>query len=240
MKKEYRLRLTKSEHELIKDIRSSEVNNILVIGDLHEPFCLDKYLDFCVDKYNEFNCTEVIFIGDVIDNHYSSYHETDADGMGGADELELAIKRIARWYNAFPEATVIIGNHDRMIFRKGQTSAIPSKWIKSYKEVLEVPGWNFVERYEKNDVQYIHGEGGTARTKCRADMMNTVQGHLHTQAYCEHYVGQNFRVYGCQIGSGINHESYAMAYCKYGKKPAIGCAVVLNNGKLPINLLMPL
>ena len=240
MKKEYRLRLTRSEHELIKDIRSSEVNNILVIGDLHEPFCLDKYLDFCIDKYNEFNCTEVVFIGDVIDNHYSSYHETDADGMGGADELELAIKRIARWYNAFPEATVIIGNHDRMIFRKGQTSAIPRKWNKSYKEVLEVPGWNFVERYEKNDVQYIHGEGGTARTKCRADMMNTVQGHLHTQAYCEHYVGQNFRVYGCQIGSGINHESYAMAYCKYGKKPAIGCAVVLNNGKLPINLLMPL
>ena len=85
MKKEYRLRLTRSEHELIKDIRSSEVNNILVIGDLHEPFCLDKYLDFCIDKYNEFNCTEVVFIGDVIDNHYSSYHETDADGMGGAD-----------------------------------------------------------------------------------------------------------------------------------------------------------
>ena len=38
----------------------------------------------------------------------------------------------------------------------------------------------------------------------------------------------------------IDHESYAMAYAKYGKKPAIGCAVVLNNGKLPINLLMEL
>jgi len=240
LKKDYRLRLTKSEHELIKDIRSSEVNNILVIGDLHEPFCLDKYLDFCIEKYNEFNCNQVVFIGDVIDNHFASYHETDSDGLGGADELELAIKRIARWYNAFPEATVIIGNHDRMIMRKAKTSAIPSKWIKSYKEVLNVPNWEFVERYEKNDVQYIHGEGGTARTKCRSDMMNTVQGHLHTQAYCEHYVGQNFRVYGCQVASGINHESYAMAYCKYGKKPAIGCAVVLNNGKLPINLLMPL
>ena len=70
--------------------------------------------------------------------------------------------------------------------------------------------------------------------------MNTVQGHLHTQAYCEHYVGQNFRVFGTQIGCGINWESYAMAYAKYGKKPAIGCGVVLNNGKLPINLLMPL
>lgn len=181
-----------------------------------------------------------MFIGDIIDNHYSSYHESSADGMGGADELEYAIKRIARWYKQFPKATVIIGNHDRMVMRKAQTSAIPSKWIKSYKEVLEVSGWNFVERYVKNGVQFLHGEGGTARTKCRADMMNTVQGHLHTQAYCEHYVGQKFRVYGMQTGCGINHESYAMAYAKYGKKPAIGCSVVLNNGKLPINLLMKL
>tara|TARA_R100000664_G_scaffold12317_1_gene19798 strand:- start:3316 stop:4038 length:723 start_codon:yes stop_codon:yes gene_type:complete len=240
LKRDHRLRLTKTEHDLIKSLRNSSVNNMLIIGDLHEPFCLDKYLDFCIDKYNEYQCDEVIFIGDIIDNHFASYHETDADGMGGSDELELAIQRISRWREAFPVATVIIGNHDRMIMRKAQTSAIPSKWIKSYKDVLEVPQWKFVERYVKNGVQFIHGEGGTARTKCRADMMNTVQGHLHTQSYCEHYVGQNFRVWGMQVGCGINHETYAMAYAKSGKKPAIGCAVILNNGKIPINLLMEL
>ena len=240
IKKDYRLRLTKAEHDLIKEMRVSNggvVNNVLVIGDLHEPFSLDKYLEFCVSKYEQFDCTEVVFIGDIIDNHYASYHETNADGMGGADELEYAIQRIARWYKEFPKATVIIGNHDRMIMRKAQTSSIPSKWIKSYKEVLQVPGWNFVERYEKDNVQYLHGEGGTARTKCRADMMNTVQGHLHTQAYCEHYVGQNFRVFGMQIGAGINFSEYSFAY-SYAKfhtaKPVLGCAVILDNGRLPI------
>ena len=181
-----------------------------------------------------------MFIGDIIDNHYSSYHESNPDGMSGGDELELAIKRIKRWYKAFPVATVIIGNHDRMVMRKSQTGNIPKKWIKSYREVLEVPKWEFVERYEKNGVQYIHGEGGTARNKCRSDMMNTVQGHLHTQCYTDHYVGKNFRVYGTQVGCGIDHDSYAMAYAKYGKKPAIGCAVILNEGSLPINLLMSL
>jgi len=240
LKKEYRLRLTKPENDLIKLGRDKNNSNILIIGDLHEPFCLDKYLDFCVDQYYTYNCNKVIFIGDIIDNHFASYHETSADGMGGADELELSIKRISRWYKAFPNAIVIIGNHDRLIMRKAQTSAIPSKWIKSYKEVLEVPKWKFMERYVENGVQYIHGEGGTARTKCRADMMNTVQGHLHTQCYTEHYVGQKFRVFGIQVGCGIDHESYAMAYAKAGKKPAIGCGVVLNNGKIPINLLMEL
>jgi hypothetical protein len=70
--------------------------------------------------------------------------------------------------------------------------------------------------------------------------MSTVQGHLHTQAYTEYVVGQNFKIYGSQVGCGINHKAYAMAYAKYGKKPAIGCMVVLDNGKTPINLLMNL
>ena len=235
-----RYRLNQHEIKLIKRVRKQEARNVLVVGDLHEPFCLDSYLDFCQDQYTTWNCTQTIFIGDIIDNHYSSYHETNPDGLSGGNELDLAIKKIARWYTAFPEATVIIGNHDRMVMRKSQTANIPKKWIKSYKEVLEVPNWEFVERYVQDGVQYIHGEGGTARTKCRADMMNTVQGHLHTQCYTEHYVGQNYRIWGSQTGCGINHETYAMAYAKYGKKPAIGCVVVANNGTLPINLLMEL
>ena len=245
MKDFKRYRLKPDEWSLIDKYRhykkqNNQESNVLVIGDLHEPFCLEGYLEFCLDTYHHYKCTDVIFIGDIIDNHYSSYHETDADGLGGGDELELAVSKIAHWYKAFPVAKVLIGNHDRMIMRKAQTSAIPSKWIKSYQDVLEVPNWEFLERYVLNDVQYIHGEAGTARTKCRADMMNTVQGHLHTQCYTEHYVGAKYRIFGMQVGCGIDHESYAMAYAKAGKKPAIACGVILNNGKTPINVMMQL
>jgi metallophosphoesterase superfamily enzyme len=236
-----RYRLKPDEEALLLNYRKHSSNNILVIGDLHEPFTLDGYLDFCKEQYIKHECNEVIFIGDILDNHYSSFHEVNIDAeYTGKTELELAIKKLSKWYEAFEEATVIIGNHDRLIMRKAQTSAIPSKWIKSYKEVLEVPKWHFTERYVKHNVQFIHGEAGTARTKCRADMMNTIQGHLHTQAYCEHYVGQNYRVYGMQVGCGIDFKSYAMAYAKAGKKPAIACGVVKDNGTLPINILMPL
>ena len=245
MKDFKRYRLKPDEWSLIDKYRhykkqNNQESNVLVIGDLHEPFCLEGYLEFCLDTYHHYKCTDVIFIGDIIDNHYSSYHETNADGLGGGDELELAINKIAKWYKAFPESKIIIGNHDRMIMRKAQTSAIPSKWIKSYQDVLEVPNWEFLERYVLNDVQYIHGEAGTARTKCRADMMNTVQGHLHTQCYTENYVGAKYRIFGMQVGCGIDHESYAMAYAKAGKKPAIACGVILNNGKTPINVMMQL
>ena len=231
MKVGYRPRLTASEQILLQNYRDNNMSRVLVIGDLHEPFCLDGYLKFCKQIYKEQNCNKVVFIGDVIDNHYSSYHETDADGMGGLDELEIAITKLSKWYNAFPNADVTIGNHDRIIMRKAQTSNIPSRWIKEYKDVLQTPNWNFIDRVVYDNVQYIHGEGGTAHAKCRADMMSTVQGHLHTQCYTQWFVGENFKVFGMQVGCGVNHDSYAMAYAKRGKKPAIGCGVVI----IPLN-----
>ena len=234
--KDVRPRLTGAKLANFNFFNNKE-SRVLVIGDLHAPFDLDSYFDHCVEVYERYNCNRVVFIGDVIDNHYSSYHETDADGMGGGKELQLAIDRLARWYHRFPDADVTVGNHDRIIMRKAQTGGVPKQWIREYSEVLNTPRWNFVTSVEIDDVLYIHGEAGTAKTKARADMRSTVQGHLHTQAYTEYFVGANSRVFGCQVGCGIDAKSYAMAYMKSGKKPAVGCAVVLG-GKTAVNELM--
>ena len=215
------------------------MSRVLVIGDLHAPFELEGYLQFCKDLKKKHKCDKIVFIGDIIDNHFSSYHETDPDGMSGGQELEAAIKVVAQWYKAFPEATVIIGNHDRLIMRKAFSSAIPKIWIKDYNDVLGTPNWVWEDRLVVDNVQYIHGEGGTARTRCKADLMSTVQGHLHTQCYTEWFVGANYKVFGTQVGCGIDFDTYAMAYAKRGKKPAVGAAVVLE-GNTVINELMSL
>ena len=88
-----RYRLKPDEEALLLNYRKNKTNNILVIGDIHCPFDLEGYLEFCKEQYHVHNCTEVVFIGDIIDNHFSSYHETSADGLGGGDELEYAINR---------------------------------------------------------------------------------------------------------------------------------------------------
>lgn len=228
-----RPRLTKGLNNLVQVLKDKS-NRILVIGDLHEPFCLDAYLEHCIYVYSKYNCNKVVFIGDVIDNHYSSYHEVDPDGLGGGDELDLAIKRLSRWVKAFPVADIMIGNHDRIIARKAFSSGIPKKWIKEYKEVLNAPEWNFTESIIIDNVLYQHGEGGTARSKMRKELISTVQGHLHTQGYIDFQVGRNYKIFGAQIGCGIDKDAYAMAYGKNFGKPFISCLVVLNSGTLPI------
>ena len=123
--KDFRPRL-KGDKKIAYDNLTTNERRILVIGDIHAPFELEGYLEFCQETYAKHLCNQVVFIGDIIDNHYTSYHETSSDGLGGADELHHAIEVVNDWKKAFPVADVIIGNHDRMVMRKAQTSDIPS------------------------------------------------------------------------------------------------------------------
>ncbi len=197
----------RGDKRIAYDNLNTKERRILVIGDIHAPFELDGYLEFCQETYSKYLCNQVIYIGDIIDNHYTSYHETSSDAMGGLDELEYAIRAVKRWSDAFPVADVLIGNHDRMVMRKAQTSDIPSAWIKSYNEVLGT-NWNWTERIVYDGVQFVHGEGGTASTKSKNDMMSTVQGHIHTQCYTMWSVGRNFKVFGMQVVQPIHHLVY--------------------------------
>jgi predicted phosphodiesterase len=218
----------------------TNAGNVLAIGDLHGPFTLDGYLSFCKEQQDRFKCDMVVFMGDIIDNHYASFHPTDPDGLSGGDELELAIEKNSHWVKAFSDAWVTTGNHDRMCMRKAFDGGIPSRWIRDYNEVLEAPGWKFVDEIVIDNVQYEHGEGGSARIKARNDKFSTVQGHLHTQAYCESLIGRDTCIFGMQVGCGIDRRAYAMAYAKNSPKPAIGCGIVLDNGRLPIQIMADL
>ena len=194
--KSIRPRLQGKRLEAFKNLNKKE-RRILVIGDLHAPFIQEGYFEFCKYIYNIYNCNNVIFIGDIIDNHYASFHSTDPNGMGGGDELSAAIKVLKPWKETFKKADVIVGNHDRMIMRKAFSSAIPKQWIKSYNDVLGTK-WNWKDRIVYDKVQYVHGEGGTARTRAKNDMFSTCQGHIHTQAYVDWTCGTNEKIFGMQ------------------------------------------
>ena len=232
-----RPRVTAQQKKALDFLRNKERRTI-VIGDLHCPFEKEGYFEFCLETYDKYACNQVVFIGDLIDSHATSRWESDPDGLSAKTELERAIEDLQKWRIAFPVADCIIGNHDRVVMRRAFSSSIPSVWIKSFNEVLGT-SWNWTERVEYNGVQFVHGEGGTARTKAKNDLQSTVQGHIHTQAYVEWMVGNRTKLFGMQVGCGLDRETYAAAYAKHYKKQAIGCGVVIG-GHTAINCLMPL
>ena len=207
-------------------------DNVLVIGDLHEPFCKDGFLEFCKKQQLKFNCGTVVFIGDIVDHHAQSFHNTDPDGLSAKDELILACSKLQNWYKAFPEATVLLGNHDRIVARKLMSVGISQRWLKPLGDVLGTPNWKFVEQHVYNNVLYVHGESGTALKKAQNELCSVVQGHSHTEGYVQLINGgTNFAM---QVGCGIDFESYAFAYAQRGKKPILSCGVVLNQSPIII------
>lgn len=200
---------------------------VLVIGDLHLPFTLSGYLEHCIKIYKKYDCNEVVLIGDILDLHFSSYHETHTDAFGATEELDRAIEMIKPWVDAFPVATVTIGNHDALIYRKAMTSGISKRWIQDFSVVLNTPGWKWVTDIIIDNVMYTHGTTN-AYTKAKQNLMSTVQGHLHSMAGIQFFCGQNSRIFGFQVGAGIDNKSYAMEYGKAFAKPIISCGVVID------------
>lgn len=240
-----RIRLTEQEVRMVREYRGFDTSNVLVIGDLHAPFIKDGYLEHCQGIQSKYNTNHTIFIGDVIDSHYSSFHGTDPDGYGAGEELDRAIDQLKPWYEAFPGADVVIGNHDRIVVRQAFASGISNKWIKDYAEVLETPTWKFDMSFEYDGVLYIHGEGGGgingALSKALNKRRSICQGHFHTEAHIRWNVSDFDRQFAMSVGCGVDDGVYSMAYARFNtKKSILSCGVVLENGELPILELMRL
>lgn len=218
---------------------TTDPENVLVIGDIHEPFCLEGYREFCLSIYQKHRCSHVVFMGDIIDQHHPSFHATDPDGLGGGDELDFAIHKIQAWAKLFPNADVCLGNHDKIILRKAFNSGISKRWIKDFKDVLGV-NWNFQPSHILNGVLFRHGMGMKASPKSGSEMMNVVQGHFHTEANITYKVGSGKMIFGMQCPCGIDRKAYAMAYAEEHPKEAIGVGVIKEYGRLPIIEMMEL
>lgn len=217
-------------------------NNVLVIGDLHTPFDLEDYLKFCREQQEVFDCGTVIFIGDLIDGCSYNFHEKNPDGLSQKDEINSAIGRLKDWYKVFPTAKITLGNHDLLIARKLKYVGLSSAFMKDFRDIWQMPTtWEVGMEFIINEVKYTHGDKGNAISVAKDSRISTVQGHMHTQGFVEYAVSEKDRIFGCQVGCGIDHKAYAFEYSKgFAKKPFIGCGVILNSGKLPIVIPMEL
>lgn len=219
--------------------KERNTKNVLVIGDIHEPFCLKGYREFVLDVYHYHQCTHVIFIGDTIDNHSVSFYDPDPDLHSPADELQRARRKLERWHDLFPNADVCIGNHEKRVFKAATKNRLSRAWVKDYADVLNTPSWVFSDELIYDNVRYIHGEGMNAERRALMTGMNTVCGDKHTQMFIKHIPQHGKNLWSMQVGCGLDRESKAAAYAVHHAPQIIGCGVVLNHGTMPILIPKP-
>jgi predicted phosphodiesterase len=206
-----------------------------VIGDTHLPYQLHGYLEFCQDTFDLWGVDTVVHIGDFIDHHSLSFHDSEPILHDVYGEHQLAADAAAEWYRAFPDLVLVEGNHDLLPARQLRKLGMePKLFMKPLHDIYEMPkGWRIVDSIEFDDVLYHHGHTATGVNGFRKDaeqrMRCTVSGHNHSNAGISATATDQELVWGLATGCGVDHEHLAFAYGKsFARKPVIACAVVID------------
>ncbi len=210
------------------------MSRVLVIADTHLPWEHPNYLQFCKDVYKRFKCDTVVHIGDVVDAYGFSFYDKAVDSISLNEELTEVEKHLKPWVKAFPNVTITTGNHTIRAVKRLLGAGLPKRLWPSLNEVFNVPDtWKFVDHVEIDGVYLTHGEQGDARKICLINQQSTVSGHSHTKMGVEYYTNRKGKkIWGMQIGTGIDHDAYVFDYSRNHKPAQLGCGVVLD-GKEP-------
>jgi hypothetical protein len=198
----------------------------------HAPFTHADAIDFLSTVADEYQPDEVICLGDELDNHAISYHESDPDGFSAGMELDLAVAWLEKLYQLFPEGKSCESNHTSLPYRRVKSAGLPKALLREYRDVLGAPlGWEWADRFVVDDVIYTHGEEWGGMYAMKKAMLhsgrNVVMGHLHSNFGVLYHATRDALTWGAAAGCLVDSSSYAMAYGrKYPRKPILGCVVV--------------
>lgn len=206
-----------------------------VIGDSHFPFNDSRYIPFLIETFEKFGVTDVVHIGDMVDNHSLSRHNTHPDAVGNITEKELAQELVDELVDVFPYLHYCLGNHCKIPQRQAATLGLSSMYLKSFSELWNLPEtWSVKEKHIIDGVVYTHGTGNGGKDGALngaiKNRMSTVIGHAHSYAGIKYQSNGVDTIFGMNVGCGIDQDTYAMAYGKdYPNKPVLSCGIVFDD-----------
>ena len=208
---------------------------VLIISDTHIPYEHFQYLDFVKAVNKKYKCKIQIHVGDEVDNHAISFHDSDAELYSAGHELQIAINMLEMWNKAFPKLILLDSNHGSLAFRRFKAAGIPITIMKPLKEIYNTPKWTWYEdvliETHKGKVYGCHGKSGVHNKLSREMGCSAFQGHYHGKfeiTWSRSILDERWNMF---VGCGINRDSLAFAYGKnHLPKPILGCGVIDEKG----------
>lgn len=208
--------------------------SIAVISDMHHPYAHPDILSFLKAVKRKYKPDTVVCIGDEVDFHDASFHDSNPDLDSAGIELQKAIESLKPIYKLFPNVTVIESNHGSMLLRKALVGKIPVKAIKDYNDVLDAPkGWKWVFdiilKTALGPVYFCHGKTGTPGKLASQYGMSAVQGHFHEKAQITYISTPEKLMFDAHTGCLADDKSLALGYNKINvKRPIVSILVIVN------------
>jgi len=219
-------------------------DTILLVPDLHIPYEHEDALAFIKAVKKEYAPDLVVNLGDMLDFHNISFHDSDPSLLSAGDELKAARKKITKWEKVIPEQIIVGSNHGDLPLRKFMAAGLPKDFIKSYNDIYGVSKkWQFVDDLTIKsgrgvpDLYIAHGIRKNALQIAQQRGQRFVCGHFHENFEIRYAGNPNNLLWAVMGGCLIDKKSRAFAYNKLNlNRPILGCTVVLNG--VPFNIPM--
>jgi hypothetical protein len=221
-------------------------SRVLIIPDLHFPYCHPDSLDFLHKLKVKLNPTRVICLGDELDFHSYSMHKPNPDLLSPGHELARALGYIDTLHELFKNMDILHSNHGSLVYRKGLENGTPKHLLKSYNEFMGVPSedWKWHERLvidlpDGSKCCFSHSLSADVLKASQAIGMSLVQGHHHSSFEIRYWQNHDRLNFAITSGCLIDDKSIAFAYNKLQiKRPIIGATFIENSQPYLIPMLV--
>ena len=118
---------------------------ILVISDLHIPYLHQDAFKFLKAIKKEFKPDTIINIGDSIDFHNISMHQSSPDLPNAGDELRITREYIKELESIFPVVTEVDSNHSSLVYRRAFKYGLSREFMRDYGDFLGTKKWKWID-----------------------------------------------------------------------------------------------
>jgi len=211
------------------------MKNTIIISDTHFPYEHRDTFPFLKALKDYWDIEDAKHTGDIVDNHFGSFHNVEQECLSAPKEHKLACKKIKKLEEIFPELTVVLGNHDILSERKAIAAGIQLPHLRSFNDRYDV-NWKWKEEDFFKVDQYNHcllKHSISASTVNNAAKFShcSIQGHHHS-VYGIHYSSDSHTLrWSATVGCLIDAHSPAFNYDRaiVLKRAVIGCMVMVDN-----------
>jgi hypothetical protein len=212
---------------------------------MHIPYNHPDLVPFLKAVKKKYKPDKVICIGDEIDAHAMSFHDSDPDLMSAGDELEAAIKMLQPIYKLFPVVSLVDSNHGSMAYRKGKHHGIARKYLKDYGDVLNSPkGWKWfnditIKLSDGSKCFFTHGLSANGIKLAQSRGLSVVQGHYHSIFRIDYTSTPEKLSWSIQVGCLIDDKALAFEYNKVtAARPIIGLGMIIEGQPLLVPMIL--
>ena len=207
---------------------------ILVISDMHLPYQHKDSIKFLKEIKKEFKPDTTISIGDLLDQHALSFHDSSPELYSAGHELDKAKEYVKELESVFPKLIEVDSNHSSMIYRRALKHGLPRAYLKDYGDFLETKKWKWVDDLTltmSNGQRcfFTHGRSADVLKVSQTMGMSAVQGHYHTKFVISWWANPDNLFFGMNVGCLIDQKSMAFNYAKnFRTRFIIGCGIIID------------